>query len=206
MQQSPSHMTQQPFMATVTQLQNSHSKGPAGGCEGKGPENEFGWKISFLPSSRSPLPKLAPLARAFLPRVPAGAGLRAGCTAVRGGRILPHPLLPLGRISRTTALLPCGRDAAPTSILYKLLFFSFRVLIAKTHALGKEVAGPIALPAKQTLPRAALKGSGFTLRAHPSSRPRPRSSTVLGCGGVADLRRLVRPQPFNPHWFPWASR
>ncbi|XP_067394184.1 hepatocyte nuclear factor 1-beta isoform X2 [Emydura macquarii macquarii] len=26
MQQSPSHMTQQPFMATVTQLQNSHSK------------------------------------------------------------------------------------------------------------------------------------------------------------------------------------
>uniref|UniRef100_A0A8C5U9E0 Hepatocyte nuclear factor 1 beta isoform C-terminal domain-containing protein n=1 Tax=Malurus cyaneus samueli TaxID=2593467 RepID=A0A8C5U9E0_9PASS len=27
MQQSPGHMAQQPFMATVTQLQNSHSKG-----------------------------------------------------------------------------------------------------------------------------------------------------------------------------------
>lgn len=30
MQQSPSHMAQQPFMATVTQLQNSHSKGLRG--------------------------------------------------------------------------------------------------------------------------------------------------------------------------------
>lgn len=44
MQQSPgSHMAQQPFMAAVTQLQNSHSKGMSVPGEG-----EEGWPASSL--------------------------------------------------------------------------------------------------------------------------------------------------------------
>ncbi|XP_014463581.1 hepatocyte nuclear factor 1-beta isoform X2 [Alligator mississippiensis] len=41
MQQSPSHMTQQPFMATVTQLQNSHSKDLVSVCTQAGASPVF---------------------------------------------------------------------------------------------------------------------------------------------------------------------
>lgn len=76
MQQSPSHMTQQPFMATVTQLQNSHSKGSGSSYEGKSLENKFKWKTGLCsPCACCPLPQLMPLAAAFLPWIPASAGL-----------------------------------------------------------------------------------------------------------------------------------
>lgn len=200
MQQSPSHMTQQPFMATVTQLQNSHSKGRDGSCEGKDPENEFRWKISFCSLPALPGPSSHP----WLPPLSRGCQPARGCErdARRCRVATSHPILSFPRATHRAAspvplrCCPAGGMQPPTNILYKL-YFSFHVLIAKTRALPKEVVGPIALPAKQTLPCCALKGSGFAPQAHPSSRL--CSSTGLCCGGVAELRRLVQAQPFSPH-------
>lgn len=164
----------------------------------------FGWKISFSSLPALPCPSShpwpVPFSHGYQPAQGCERDARQ-CGVAPSHRILSFPCaaspLPL-------RCCPVGGMQPPTSVLYKL-YFSFRVLIAKTHALGKEVAGPIALSAKQTLPRCALKGSGVTPRAHPSSWSCPCSTTELSCGGVADPQRLVWPQPLAPHWFPWAS-
>uniref|UniRef100_A0A8U7NBW0 HNF1 homeobox B n=1 Tax=Corvus moneduloides TaxID=1196302 RepID=A0A8U7NBW0_CORMO len=88
MQQSPGHMTQQPFMATVTQLQNSHSKA----------QRELQRALEMNSDGKSasalPCPKLAPLAAA-----PLSWFQLMGCSAVRGGHIPSHPFLPLLHLS-----------------------------------------------------------------------------------------------------------
>lgn len=209
MQQSPSHMTQQPFMATVTQLQNSHSKGPGGSCEGKGPENYFRWKISFCALPALPCPSLRP----WLPPFSRGyqPARRRERDARRCGVAASCPILSLPRAIRRAAspvrlrCCPAGGMQHPrSSVLYKF-YFSFHVLIAKTPALPKEESEPFVLPAKQTLPRCVLKGSGF-------APPPPGSSIILAPALLQHPSLLQRgcrapaSEPFSPPGFHLASR
>lgn len=108
MQQSPSHMAQQPFMATVTQLPNSHSKGTPGGCPGESLEDELDGKWASAPLLRAPA-----RARVLSPLGASRGGVAASCSV---------PSCPgATRCAASPPMLP-GWPWSPAALCAKIIF------------------------------------------------------------------------------------
>lgn len=158
MQQSPSHMAQQPFMATVTQLPNSHSKGPAGRLPWGAPGRLNSMGNGLLLPSCVPLPLIVCCS---LPWVPAGVGWM---------RPAPSPSAPV-----PPAVLHhphCSRAGrAPCQHFVQRLFFlldsySYKLLIAPVlleEVVSRSQTFPFWLPCcPGTAPALALLSSAFS--------------------------------------------
>lgn len=176
-------------MATVTQLQNSHSKGSGSSYEGKGLENEFRWKTGLCSPLAVPClsscPWLLPFCHGYRP---ARGGERDA-----GGAGWPHPALsspspvpPPCHIPCTAPLLSHRWAAAPGSVFCTNLIFLSEFLLLKHLLCRRRWPGPL-----HSLQSKRFPGSSVTPALLQHRAP---------LQGAAEL-----PQRLRPCGFPWAS-
>lgn len=182
-------------MATVTQLQNSHSKGPGGSCEGKGPKNEFRWQISLCSLPALPCPSL----RSWLLPLSCGYQLARGCErdARRGGVATSCLILSFLRaIRRATSPVPLhccpvGGMQLPAVFCTHFIFPSVFLLLKHMLCRRRWLSLLQSLQSKRSpaVPRRELT-SPLRLVHHPGPIPAPApGSAELPVSGPATALR-----------------